>query len=218
MMDRRYERDFGRVRILDSPCWLCERPLFVETAVFRIVDPVTGAPPARPLEEDDVQVACQSCREKHRGHYILLNEARWLENFNKPSWAIEPWFAGSGFADRLAGWASVWVWNAIDRFDEIEAARRAARRIPPSVRAHVMERDKFRCRRCGAGPDQERLEVDHIVPVARGGTSARSNLQTLCSVCNAGKGDRPPHPHDISPLVSAAEMIALGLIPEDTVP
>ena len=33
------------------------------------------------------------------------------------------------------------------------------------------------------------LTVDHIIPVARGGQTARSNLQVLCSTCNSAKGD-----------------------------
>ena len=33
-----------------------------------------------------------------------------------------------------------------------------------------------------------RLEIDHIVPIAQGGTSDTSNLQCLCWRCNAKKG------------------------------
>lgn len=66
-----------------------------------------------------------------------------------------------------------------------------------TVRARIMERDGFTCRRCGHGvPDGVKLVVDHIVPVSRGGTSVDSNLQTLCRECNAGKAARDPHPQD----------------------
>lgn len=71
-----------------------------------------------------------------------------------------------------------------------------ARKITSTVRARVMERDHFRCRRCGAGPAAATLEVDHVVPVAKGGTADESNLQTLCATCNNGKRDRDPHAHD----------------------
>jgi hypothetical protein len=73
--------------------------------------------------------------------------------------------------------------------------RRSA--ISPRQRARIMERDDFRCRRCGAGPRDERLVIDHVVPVAGGGSSDDANLQTLCEPCNQGKADRPPHPHDL---------------------
>lgn len=79
------------------------------------------------------------------------------------------------------------------------AERRQLRAISYAKRALIMERDGFRCRRCGAGPRDERLVIDHIVPLALGGTSDDDNLQTLCHPCNQGKGARPPHPHDLEP-------------------
>lgn len=76
---------------------------------------------------------------------------------------------------------------------------RGDRSISPSLRAFVLERDGFRCRRCGSGPDDGRLVIDHIDPVALGGGSEAENLQVLCDPCNAGKGAREPHPHDRRP-------------------
>ena len=51
----------------------------------------------------------------------------------------------------------------------------------------MLERDNFRCRFCGATSEQERLEVDHIIPEALGGTDSLNNLATLCQPCNRGK-------------------------------
>lgn len=60
--------------------------------------------------------------------------------------------------------------------------------IPPKQRLRILKRDKYSCQKCGAaGPDIE-VEVDHIVPVMRGGSDEDSNLQTLCYRCNRGKG------------------------------
>jgi 5-methylcytosine-specific restriction protein A len=78
-----------------------------------------------------------------------------------------------------------------------ERVSRNPRSISTGTRTRVMERDGFRCRRCGATPDRAQLVVDHVVPVAKGGTADPSNLQTLCEPCNAGKSDRDPHPHDL---------------------
>ena len=44
--------------------------------------------------------------------------------------------------------------------------------------------------KCGARPPDVELEVDHIVPVSRAGTSDLANLRTLCCPCNQGKKDR----------------------------
>jgi len=65
--------------------------------------------------------------------------------------------------------------------------------IPLKARWAVLKRDNYRCVKDGASPSNDRsvkLEVDHIIPVARGGTNDISNLQTLCRMCNQGKKDR----------------------------
>jgi 5-methylcytosine-specific restriction endonuclease McrA len=59
-----------------------------------------------------------------------------------------------------------------------------------SVRFAVFERDAFRCSYCGATPQDARMVVDHIVPIADGGTDAMENLTTACQACNAGKAAR----------------------------
>ena len=56
-----------------------------------------------------------------------------------------------------------------------------------------MERDHFRCCKCGRYPTDDNkiiLEVDHIVPISKGGTNEIGNLQTLCNECNLGKGNK----------------------------
>lgn len=63
-------------------------------------------------------------------------------------------------------------------------------RIPFSknIRDKVFKRDGYRCVRCGASNKEKRLEVDHIIPISRGGTNDIDNLQTLCWECNKDKG------------------------------
>jgi hypothetical protein len=59
------------------------------------------------------------------------------------------------------------------------------------LRAQIKERDGFACLQCGASVAVEPnllLEIDHIMPVSRGGLSLPENLQTLCWRCNRTKG------------------------------
>jgi len=58
------------------------------------------------------------------------------------------------------------------------------RYIPSSVRLAVWRRDMGRCVECGS---QERLEYDHIIPLAKGGSSTERNIQLLCEACNRAK-------------------------------
>lgn len=59
------------------------------------------------------------------------------------------------------------------------------------LRNHIKQRDNHTCRMCGISVSAEPhllLEVDHILPVSRGGLSTPENLRTLCWRCNRTKG------------------------------
>lgn len=62
--------------------------------------------------------------------------------------------------------------------------------IPPEVKKYVFERNKYQCQSCGKTHLETELQIDHIIPLARGGSNDISNLQTLCSNCNLKKKDR----------------------------
>lgn len=59
--------------------------------------------------------------------------------------------------------------------------------IPDALRLLVHEDDGWACVTCGGTED---LQVDHIIPVSKGGTNARENLQTMCGIDNRQKGAR----------------------------
>ncbi len=56
--------------------------------------------------------------------------------------------------------------------------------IPKSVRDYVFQRDNYQCQSCGK---KQQLNIDHIIPLAKGGSNDISNLQTLCQTCNQQK-------------------------------
>jgi hypothetical protein len=60
--------------------------------------------------------------------------------------------------------------------------------IGKKLRFDVFKRDGFICAYCGATPPTVVLHVDHIHPVAEGGTNDIDNLITSCQPCNIGKG------------------------------
>ena len=60
--------------------------------------------------------------------------------------------------------------------------------INPKLRYKILKRDRFTCMRCGARAPDVVLEVDHKIPVSRGGTDDEKNLITTCLKCNRGKG------------------------------
>ena len=61
--------------------------------------------------------------------------------------------------------------------------------LPSKLRYKILKRDRFTCMGCGARAPDVELEVDHKIPVSRGGTDDEKNLITKCFNCNRGKGD-----------------------------
>ena len=52
-----------------------------------------------------------------------------------------------------------------------------------------MVRDGFACVYCG---DTEKLTIDHVLPVSRGGKSTFENCVCACGDCNSRKSDKTP--------------------------
>jgi len=77
------------------------------------------------------------------------------------------------------------------KFRKSIAGQRAL--MTPSLRNKIKERDDFTCQQCSLSIDDEKnllLEIDHIVPLAKGGITSEDNLQTLCWRCNRSKGSK----------------------------
>lgn len=67
------------------------------------------------------------------------------------------------------------------------------RNISLGLRYKVLKRDNFKCVRCGRSPSTTlglELQVDHKLPYSVGGKTVLENLETKCSECNVGKGNR----------------------------
>lgn len=73
------------------------------------------------------------------------------------------------------------IWDAICRVERGKVSNK--------MRFSIYERDRYRCRKCGVSDRYAQLEIDHIIPIAKGGKSTYENLQTLCHKCNVQKGD-----------------------------
>ena len=77
------------------------------------------------------------------------------------------------------------IWDAICRVERGKVSNK--------MRFSIYERDGYRCCKCGASDAFVKLEIDHIVPISKGGQSTYDNLQTLCHKCNVEKGNRIDH-------------------------
>ena len=77
------------------------------------------------------------------------------------------------------------------KFAKSAAGQRAL--MTAKFRNFIKERDHHTCQFCSVSIEEQEhllLEVDHIVPVSKGGLSIEDNLQTLCWRCNRSKSNK----------------------------
>ena len=63
-----------------------------------------------------------------------------------------------------------------------------ARRV--RLRTKLYKDQKGKCKHCKRKKDLEDMQLDHIKPLARGGSNEDTNFQILCGRCNRKKSDR----------------------------
>lgn len=80
-----------------------------------------------------------------------------------------------------------------DRIKYKKSAKAQRSLMTKSFREYIKQRDNYTCQYCKASTEEQDLlllEVDHIIPVSKGGLSTEDNLQTLCWKCNRSKSDK----------------------------
>lgn len=102
----------------------------------------------------------------------VLVEKGYLELHYTPSE-----YGGTTTDARILKWKGR-AWTAIERVPWTEWK---------AIRDRVLERDNHQCKYCGARGGSVELEVDHVIPISKGGTHEFSNLVTACKDCNLSK-------------------------------
>ena len=69
----------------------------------------------------------------------------------------------------------------------LEKLRRRWEAVRSNTAPKVFAEHGAICAHCGV---TENLTIDHIIPLAKGGTNDLDNLQPLCKSCNSSKGAR----------------------------
>jgi 5-methylcytosine-specific restriction endonuclease McrA len=81
------------------------------------------------------------------------------------------------------------VFFSAEPFTETEEFRSQSRTIPRPVLIRVVRRDDSMCQECGNKLLDKDIEIDHIIPWSKGGTTTENNLRVICSDCNKKKSD-----------------------------
>lgn len=80
-----------------------------------------------------------------------------------------------------------------DKYITDDRVKNERSKLNKKMREDILKRDNYTCQKCGNSIYNEPnllLEVDHIIPISKGGKTEESNLQTLCWKCNREKSDK----------------------------
>lgn len=81
--------------------------------------------------------------------------------------------------------------SEIIKFKQSEAGQRTL--MTSALRRKILNRDNCTCQKCKNSIRNEPnllLEIDHIIPLSKGGMTTEENLQVLCWRCNRSKGNK----------------------------
>lgn len=85
----------------------------------------------------------------------------------------------------------IYYLNDLVKFRKSVKGQRAL--MTSRLREEIKVRDNYTCQKCGLSIKDEKnllLEIDHIIPISKGGITCKDNLQTLCWKCNRSKGSK----------------------------
>ena len=98
----------------------------------------------------------------------------------------------SGFYSRL-GFANIDEGTLTIEYRFSYTSKEQRRLMTKKLREFIKKRDNYTCCNCGNSVYAEPnllLEIDHIIPVSKGGCTNEENLQTLCCKCNRSKSNK----------------------------
>jgi len=119
--------------------------------------------------------------------------AKWRsENRERHIASLRKWTKEKG-----AAWRAEWKKRNPDRDKAQQHNRRARKRaaggkITQADVSRILTAQKWKCAYCRQNLRRTGYHLDHIFPLARGGSNAASNHQATCPPCNLSKRDHDP--------------------------
>jgi hypothetical protein len=84
------------------------------------------------------------------------------------------------------------VFVMAEGFTETQEDRYSGRVVPRDMMLKVIRRDDYTCQMCHQHVRDDEIELDHMIPISRGGPTTVDNLRLLCRACNRRKSNSLP--------------------------
>jgi len=95
---------------------------------------------------------------------------------------------GASLANKRAN--AIYCSKTCKCMDHTYKHRPKTRIVNTARRVEIYKRDNGQCYMCHEKLPLEKIELDHLVPVSRGGTSDSKNVAVSCQFCNRSRGNR----------------------------
>jgi len=81
------------------------------------------------------------------------------------------------------------VFLMAETLTETAKSRYSGRANPRDITLKVVRRDNYLCQTCHIHMPDDQIELDHIIPLSKGGPTTVENLRLLCRTCNRKKSN-----------------------------
>ena len=162
-------------------CAILERPVLVLNRYWQPVATCSARRAVRLLCTAHAQVVQVDGEEQYCTHDL----AAWIEHSNRIS--DEEMIRGAKISLRVP---RVIVLSFYERVPRLEV--RFSRR-------NVFLRDKYTCQYCAKTFPETQLNLDHVMPRAKGGPTTWENIVTSCFRCNTRKANKLPQEAGMHP-------------------
>ena len=141
--------------------------------------------------------ANRAWRAANREHLVEYEKARYAARRGEASAYHKLYYQEN--KEKLAEYQKHWRSKNQDKIDvyrQRRSRRLAEAFVAPVVRSEIFERDNWKCHLCGKKVDREAkypapgsATIDHIIPLAKGGTHEPANVALAHARCNVTKQD-----------------------------
>lgn len=140
----------------------------------------------RRIKKEQISGALRSWRDRNREH-IKAYRAKHIERERERNRARYASMSREQKRERRTRYAEMYA-----RCDMARRARLLAATVEEVDRLAVIERDNATCYLCGTklNPETDKITLDHVIPLTRGGSHSMDNLKVACVSCNTRKSNK----------------------------